>query len=370
MRIVDLRNDSRIMRASRTRNVSQVNRIARHHSATAVGDVFAFQNHWRNILRWITGGYHYIILRDGTVQWVYDDHVISNGVGNHNTNTIHICLVGNGNFTVAQEQSFDAIVRTIRARRPNITVGNVLGHREFSGHASNACPGTNMNTIRTRLNSQVATPPPANTGNQFTHVVQRGETLEAIARRHGVTVAQLVEWNGIRNPNMIQIGQRLVVRLGAPAPVAPQPQAPATPPAVSGLSVQYSAHVQNRGWMKWRRNGETAGTTGQSLRMEALRFALANAPAGSGIRCRAHVQNVGWQNWVNAGTIAGTTGQSRQMEAVRFELTGPLATTHHIEYRVHMRDLGWSQWVRNGAVAGTTGQSRRIEAIEIRLVRR
>ena len=165
MRIVDLRGDSRIMRVSGTRNVSQINRIARHHSATAQGDVFAFQNWWRQ-LGWITGGYHYVILRDGTVQWVYDDHVIANGVGGHNTNTIHVCLVGSSNFTAAQEQSFDAIVRIIRARRANITIPNVWGHREFSGHAWNTCPGINMVNIRARLSNAVAPPPPP-AGNLF-----------------------------------------------------------------------------------------------------------------------------------------------------------------------------------------------------------
>ncbi|MFX7760058.1 LysM domain-containing protein, partial [Acinetobacter baumannii] len=43
------------------------------------------------------------------------------------------------------------------------------------------------------------------------HTVQRGETLSAIARRNGTTVAELQRLNGISNPNMIASGQRLVV---------------------------------------------------------------------------------------------------------------------------------------------------------------
>ncbi len=39
--------------------------------------------------------------------------------------------------------------------------------------------------------------------------VKRGDTLGAIARRHGVTVNQLMRWNGIKNAARIREGQRL-----------------------------------------------------------------------------------------------------------------------------------------------------------------
>ena len=74
---------------------STIKNIARHHSATSEGDVFAFENHWKNARGWNTGGYHEIILRDGTVQLCYDSNVVTNGVYGHNTTTYHICLVGN-----------------------------------------------------------------------------------------------------------------------------------------------------------------------------------------------------------------------------------------------------------------------------------
>lgn len=43
-------------------------------------------------------------------------------------------------------------------------------------------------------------------------VVERGDTLYAIARRHGVAVADLARWNGLQPPYTIYPGQRL--RLG------------------------------------------------------------------------------------------------------------------------------------------------------------
>ena len=41
------------------------------------------------------------------------------------------------------------------------------------------------------------------------HRVKRGETLGGIARRYGVTVNQLMRWNGIKNASRIREGQRL-----------------------------------------------------------------------------------------------------------------------------------------------------------------
>jgi len=65
---------------------------------------------------------------------------------------------------------------------------------------------------------------------QRVHVVREGETLYAIAWQHGVDQRDLARWNGITNPDRIQVGQRL--RLTPPA-ASVAPQAKATKPAAS-----------------------------------------------------------------------------------------------------------------------------------------
>ena len=45
----------------------------------------------------------------------------------------------------------------------------------------------------------------------ITHVVQRGETLNAIARQYGVTVNAIVQANNITNPNRINVGTSLLI---------------------------------------------------------------------------------------------------------------------------------------------------------------
>lgn len=43
------------------------------------------------------------------------------------------------------------------------------------------------------------------------HVVKKGDTLGAIARKYGRSIKQLMNWNGIKNANSLRIGQRLRV---------------------------------------------------------------------------------------------------------------------------------------------------------------
>ena len=45
----------------------------------------------------------------------------------------------------------------------------------------------------------------------MTHTVKAGETLSGIASKYGTTVEALVSTNGIKNPNLINVGQILKI---------------------------------------------------------------------------------------------------------------------------------------------------------------
>ena len=141
-------------RTNGTRKLDSVKNIARHHSATTSGSWAAFWNFWNKTLKWGTGGYHEIILRDGTVELCYDPHEITNGVGGQNSYIFNICLVGNGSFTAAQEAAFDVRAK-YWLKRLGLPVSAVKGHNEFPGQ-STSCPGINMDTVRARLSGQVS----------------------------------------------------------------------------------------------------------------------------------------------------------------------------------------------------------------------
>lgn len=132
-------------------------------------------------------------------------------------------------------------------------------------------------------------------------------------------------------------------------------------------SLTYKTHVQDIGWQPLVSEGQLAGTTGQSKRIEGLVVNLSSKEFGN-LQYRSHVQGIGWQKYVQSGSMTGTSGQSRRIEALQLQLTGILGQKYSVKYRVHVQDIGWQNWVYDNAIAGTTGQSKRVEAIEIVLV--
>lgn len=68
-----------------------------------------------------------------------------------------------------------------------------------------------------------------------THVVRPGENLFRIALRYGVSVQALASINGISNPTMIYVGQRLVIPAYGNPTEAPQPTSTPVPPTSTPL---------------------------------------------------------------------------------------------------------------------------------------
>ncbi len=132
--------------------------------------------------------------------------------------------------------------------------------------------------------------------------------------------------------------------------------------------IKYTAHVQSYGWQSKKIDGQTAGTSGQSKRIEAITLQLMH-PAWSGhIMYRTHIQSIGWQNWQKDGQVAGTVGKGLRMEGIQIQLTGDITQSFDVYYRVHIQDYGWMDWTSNGMVSGSEGMSKRIEGIEVQLV--
>ena len=129
--------------------------------------------------------------------------------------------------------------------------------------------------------------------------------------------------------------------------------------------VLYNSHVQSIGWQDWKKNGQTAGTEGKSLRLEAMNINIISAK-DTKIIYRTHVQDEGWQSWRQNGELTGTTGFGRRLEAIQIKLENMPEYT--VEYRTHVQNIGWTDWSIDGETSGTEGRSLRIEAIQIRIV--
>jgi N-acetylmuramoyl-L-alanine amidase len=93
---------------------------------------------------WRNPGYHIIIRPDGSLVRLAEDNEITNGVGGHNSNSIHVCYIGGvdsqnrpiDNRTHQQRESLLIVLRFWKRLYPG---ARIMGHRNFPG-VSKACP--------------------------------------------------------------------------------------------------------------------------------------------------------------------------------------------------------------------------------------
>ncbi len=104
-------------------------------------------------------------------------------------------------------------------------------------------------------------PPTQAPGGTTTYVVQYGDTLGSIASRFGTTVSAIAQANGITNPNLIYVGQVLIIPTGGttPPPATAVPGQPTAPPPNPGTGFElggqtftfgYPTQMQQAG-MRW-----------------------------------------------------------------------------------------------------------------------
>lgn len=80
--------------------------------------------------------------------------------------------------------------------------------------------------------------------DELVHVVQTGDTLGNISRFYDISIDDIMAANGLTNPNVLSVGQRLVIPVGglptptplpSPTPTSDAPPSPiATEPALEG----------------------------------------------------------------------------------------------------------------------------------------
>ena len=91
---------------------------------------------------------------------------------------------------------------------------------------------------------------------------------------------------------------------------------------VKGMSggIRYRVHMAEKGWSDWVYDDRPCGTVGEGRRTEAIEIQLTGEIAKYyDVEYRTHCQNVGWTSWQRSG-VAGTTGQSLRMEAFQVRL--------------------------------------------------
>lgn len=72
------------------------------------------------------------------------------------------------------------------------------------------------------------------------------------------------------------------------------------------IKIAYNGHVEGYGWLSPVNDGTTCGTTGQSLRLEAIQ--IDTRYLNLDIYAKAHIANIGWKDYgkIDNNTIIGT----------------------------------------------------------------
>jgi LysM repeat protein len=69
----------------------------------------------------------------------------------------------------------------------------------------------NFTTVsHTNVNTNVSNEPVD--PNASYHIIKKGDTLYSIAKAHGTTLQQICDWNGIKDPDKIYLGQKIRVK--------------------------------------------------------------------------------------------------------------------------------------------------------------
>ena len=76
------------------------------------------------------------------------------------------------------------------------------------------------------------------TTSYIVHIVQPGETLSSIAFMYGVSYWDIARLNGLTNPNMIYPGQRLLIPISAP-PTPTLTPSPTVPPVQEAIVITF-----------------------------------------------------------------------------------------------------------------------------------
>lgn len=211
--------------------------------------------------------------------------------------------------------------------------------------ASSTSSGGRSGSVGARAAAAAATPsrsapagrgaaasPPAATVRSTTYVVSAGDTLSAIAKRAGITVAALRSANQVNRPDRIRIGQRLAL----PAAPAGRVRAAESGDAEGGDTLLARAYCPVVGADRWSFIDSYLAPRGGGRRHEGVDIF---APRGTAV-------------------VAPVDGVLRRlpnpMGGLAVKLTGPGGDTF---YGAHLSAYGAAGAVRAGDVIGRVGNS-------------
>ncbi|MBV5122841.1 N-acetylmuramoyl-L-alanine amidase [Bacillus halotolerans] len=158
----------------------------------------------------------------------------TNGTGNRKSIGVEICYnkSGGARYKAAEKLAIKFAAQLLKER--GWGVDRVRKHQDWNGKY---CPHRILsegrwNQVKAAIEKELkalggkTTSTSAPKASRGTYTVKKGETLSAIAKEHGESVANLHSWNNIKDPNKITVGQKL--KLTGSSTSSPKPSSKKT----------------------------------------------------------------------------------------------------------------------------------------------
>lgn len=185
-------------------------------------------------------------------------------------------------------------------------------HRWF---ANKSCPGDWMyarmgqlaNDINAGLgNTTTVTPPTSTPTTEVVYTVKAGDTLSGIAAKYGTTYQVLAAYNGISNPNVISVGQK--IKIPGTSNTSTTPTTPTTPTtSVTYPKTPFTVTVLVSD-LNYRSTGSNSGTIKGQTGKGVFTITQVNSDGWGKLKSGAGWIYLGNPSYVKIGsTVGGTT---------------------------------------------------------------
>jgi murein DD-endopeptidase MepM/ murein hydrolase activator NlpD len=111
--------------------------------------------------------------------------------------------------------------KAVQAPAPSMKTNEQVAREVLQGKWGNGekrkkrltAAGYNYSEVQAKVNELLKAPQPKNTAPaEIIYTVKKGDTLSAIAKKYGTTYQKIAADNGIKNPNLIRVGQKLTIK--------------------------------------------------------------------------------------------------------------------------------------------------------------
>ena len=145
-------------------------------------------------------------------------------------------------------------------------------------------------------------------GDEIVYTVVKGDTLSGIAAKYGTTYQILAEYNGIANPNVINVGQK--IRIPGTAQQKPADTTPTKPG--TGLSFKVGDRVKFTGSTHYTSSNATAGKKAKACEAKVTQTYNGKHPY--------HVVGDNVHGWVDAKDVQAIGSSAKSVEELAREV--------------------------------------------------